>query len=90
MSKGKRHQIRVSKVQVLKEVRMFIQLCFQIIDEPDMNKIATMAGLSVSTINRLARGEASLCTHIGTVQSLGKVAGLGLSVEGNRVRIRAA
>mgnify|MGYP000913914998 CR=1 FL=1 len=90
MSSEKRHGLRSSKIQRLKEIRAFIQLCFHVIDEPDPYKLAQMTGLCVSTIYRLARGEATLCTHIGTVQALGKVAGLWLSVEGDRVRIRAA
>ena len=90
MSKLKLHKVRASKVQLLKEIRAFVQLCFHVIDEPDLHKVAEATGLSHSTIRRLALGEASLCTHVGTVQALGKVAGLWLSVEGDRVRIRAA
>ncbi len=76
-----RHAVqRMSKSQRLKELLVFVQLCFQSLDEPDFKEIANKSGLSLSTIHRLANGEATLCTRFGTVQALGYASGLAFEL----------
>lgn len=77
----------LTRGQRLAELKTFVQLCFNVIDEPDFKELANRTGLCVSTIERLARGEATLLTRFGTVQAIGYAAGLRLEWEKSKVRI---
>lgn len=68
------------KKERLADLQAFIDLCFAVLNEPDMKEIANRTMLSVSTLYRLAGHypdqPLTLAVHFGTVQALGLAAGL--------------
>lgn len=77
----------ISMSDRIKEVYAFVDLCFASLDEPDLKEIANQTRLSVSTLYRLRSHEFTLCTRIGTIQSLGYAAGFRMEWHGTHPRI---
>ena len=74
-----------------REIQLFVSVCFHAMKEENVKVIAKRTGLCVTTIYRLQKGLVSRATHIGTIQDLGKAAGLRLVFTRNgRVYMEAA
>jgi hypothetical protein len=67
-----------------------IDVCFGLLEPESQKSIARRSGLHVSTVRRLARGEATLLTRFGTVQALAVAAGLHVTVERRQFKLRIA
>ena len=61
------------------EFQAYINLCFAMLEKWSWAEVAHKTGLSLTTIHRLASGSATLATRFGTIQSLGRAAGLSFN-----------
>jgi hypothetical protein len=78
----------MSEKRMVAEIRAFVNICFTTLGMQRVATIAKLSGLSVSTVYRLGEGRVSLCTHIGTVQKLGRAAGFHLELTPNAMQMR--
>lgn len=62
-----------------RELRAYVALCFNLIGETDLREIVNRTGLHISTVQRLANGQASLYCRYNTIDALGRAAGYRLA-----------
>lgn len=89
-SKSKPTTKRLTKEQRAEEVRAYVALCFSALSDTceSWREVAELTGLHLSTIYRLGMGNASLATHIGTLQALGYAAGFEIVLTETDVNFR--
>lgn len=69
---------RLTQKQRLRDLSETVGLCLGLLGERELDgkEICNLTGLSLSTINRLWRGNYTLAIRFGTVQALAAAAGL--------------
>lgn len=73
--------------QRTEELKHFVLLAFNAIDEEDYKEISNKTGLCLSTIYRIAAGKISLHTRAGTIQAIGVAAGMQLNMSKHKARV---
>lgn len=86
----KRVKYQQKKSGPIKELEQFIAICFAMLEGKPYLTIAERAGLSLSTVYKLRKGQVSMASHYGTVHRLAHAAGLHLEWVKGRAMVSLA
>ena len=71
----------------LKDLNAFLGICFGLLDE-DLREVANLTRLHPSTIYRLRGGDATLGCRFGTIDAIGRAAGLAMTWTETGITVR--